>query len=333
MRPWFRSWFNPEPVTIVERVFEDRAMASLNRLDAVPEKLEALEQQVQAFSDKVNKHQHPYIPLDTEGNIIARDVEARKMADDSKGRIQAIYETLKWHGEKIHSVHEDMPGVLSALEDLKGRYEGLFQMIGQLASQPKTLAQRIRALEGKIGLEALFQSRRNQEWSINQHMDTIKGYAGQCEHITEFGTDVGFSTIALLCGRPKKLITYDIIRQDEDVDLIEGVARDYTDTEFIFKLESSLETEIEETELLFIDTLHTYYQLKQELALHCDKVSKFIIMHDTEGHAYTDEMEYPIPPNERGLQPAIREWLEDHPEWVLHEHFTYQYGLSIYRRR
>jgi hypothetical protein len=42
-----------------------------------------------------------------------------------------------------------------------------------------------------------------------------------------------------------------------------------------------LEVEIEETELLFIDTYHYYAQLKKELKLHAGKISRYIAFHDT----------------------------------------------------
>ena len=45
---------------------------------------------------------------------------------------------------------------------------------------------------------------------INEHLPTLKKYAKECEHITEMGVRWVVSTYALLMGKPKKLISYDI---------------------------------------------------------------------------------------------------------------------------
>ena len=53
------------------------------------------------------------------------------------------------------------------------------------------------------------------------------------------------------------------------------------DIDFTLVEESTLDVEIEETDLLFIDTEHTYSQLLNELTLHGDKARKYIVLHDT----------------------------------------------------
>src|SRR5262249_15621011 len=45
--------------------------------------------------------------------------------------------------------------------------------------------------------------------------------------------------------------------------------------------EDVLTADIEETDLLFIDTWHVYEQLRQELRRHAGKVRKYIVLHDT----------------------------------------------------
>jgi hypothetical protein len=46
---------------------------------------------------------------------------------------------------------------------------------------------------------------------INKHLQTLKLYASICDHITEMGVRKIISTYALLMGKPKKLISYDIV--------------------------------------------------------------------------------------------------------------------------
>jgi predicted O-methyltransferase YrrM len=98
---------------------------------------------------------------------------------------------------------------------------------------------------------------------INEHLDTLRGLARECSHVTEFGTRAGVSTTALLDARPKVLVSYDIDRLSV-VAVLEEVARGLRCTQFIFRQANVLEVEIEDTDLLFIDTWHVYDQLKEE---------------------------------------------------------------------
>src|SRR5262249_50913089 len=114
-----------------------------------------------------------------------------------------------------------------------------------------------------------------------------------------------------------------------------------------------LKIEIEPTDLLFIDTWHVYEQLKCELMLHAGKALRFIALHDTETFGELGEdparvrLAWSI--NEavrrrvglrlfrgiarrRGLRPAVEEFLGNHPEWRLAEHFENNNGLTILAR-
>lgn len=187
-------------------------------------------------------------------------------------------------------------------------------------------------------LEELFQQRKATPWNMNEHMDTLREYASKVDVVTEFGTHVGFSTVAFLSGQPKELRCYDIIRQP-DVDLIESLAASDTTTKFTFHNESTLAVQIEPTDLLFIDSLHQYDQVRQELDMHADKAKEFLIFHDTFAWAYIDER-----PSDRGtdinfgrahqkgIAPAIGEFMVGHPEWRIHDQFYHNCGLTIYRR-
>ena len=99
--------------------------------------------------------------------------------------------------------------------------------------------------------------------------------------------------------------------------------------------------------MIFIDTWHVYGQLKRELDRYNKVVRKYIIMHDTTVDAIKGEsircncdtkrqsIESGIPEDELniGLQKAIEEFLEKHNEWVLHEKFTNNNGLTVLKRK
>lgn len=160
---------------------------------------------------------------------------------------------------------------------------------------------------------------------INEHLPTLRKYADECDHITELGTRYGNSTIAFMAAQmnqKKRLITYDVAHNPK-IDFLITLG-EKNELDFVFKLENP--QEIEETDLLFIDTDHHVEQCSKELALHHSKVRKYMIFHDTttfwengQGHDSGGG----------GLRYAIEPFLESHPEWKIKERFTNNNGLLI----
>lgn len=161
---------------------------------------------------------------------------------------------------------------------------------------------------------------------INEHLGTLFRLARRCRHVTEFGTRGGTSTLALLCAGPKRLISYDKSRLGQ-VALLESVSKESGRTCFSFRQQDVLDAQIEETDMLFIDTWHVYEQLMQELAMHARKVRKFLVFHDTTTYGEVGEA-----PGHLGLWPAIEEFLRDRPEWKLTARLMNNNGLTVLTR-
>ena len=118
---------------------------------------------------------------------------------------------------------------------------------------------------------------------INEHLPVLFKYASNVSHITECGVSECTSSYAFalaLKGKPlSKLIQIDIFRHPAVTVFQRDCRNENINT--IFYQQSDLVCPIEPTELLFIDTLHNYGQLKRELYRWNPYVSKYIIMHDT----------------------------------------------------
>jgi hypothetical protein len=176
---------------------------------------------------------------------------------------------------------------------------------------------------------------------INEHLPTLKNYTIQCETVSEMGVRYACSTWAFIEGKPKKLKSYDIdytpFRPSED--LIKEMC-DKFDIDFKFILCDSLKVEIENTDLLFIDTLHTYDQLTGELTLHSKNVNKWIILHDTTLFGDRDEYIYEhasdlIKNKEKskeGLNNAINDFISKNQDWTVKEVYTNCNGLTVLER-
>lgn len=171
---------------------------------------------------------------------------------------------------------------------------------------------------------------------INEHIDTLYNLALECEHITEMGVRNVVSTWAFMLRNPKKLVGIDLHTNDNVLIAKEA----YPKWEFIQA--DSTKIEINPTEMLFIDTLHIYTQLKKELNIHAKNVSKYIVLHDTNTYGFVDEptdwqtpeiMENYLVENKKGLQPAIIEFLNENKEWYLYKEYTNNNGLTILKRK
>lgn len=211
----------------------------------------------------------------------------------------------------------------------KGNIENIFNIM-----KMKSLDLNIDLIEKK--LEIL----KHTPSDINEHLDTLKKYGKHCEHITEFGFHSGTSTYALLACKPDKLISYDIV-DCEEVKNISALSKQYgLNFEFIQK--DTLSLDIETTDLLFIDTLHTYAQLTLELNKHAEKVRHYIIMHDTQTYGDRDENIYNYASSnlntcsteKRGLRQSIQDFLltSEGRLWRIKEIYTHNNGLTILER-
>jgi hypothetical protein len=175
---------------------------------------------------------------------------------------------------------------------------------------------------------------------INEHLPTLRRYAEECSHITEMGVRWIVSTYAFLIAKPKTMISIDIQHPSNwgaSIERVEQYAEEIG-CQYKFWQTNNLEIEIDETDLLFIDTWHSYKQLSAELTLHASKVKKYIILHDTVLFGNQDELNsydkfgWYNGSEKKGLIPAINEFLEEYKEWNVHETYTNNNGLTILKR-
>lgn len=163
---------------------------------------------------------------------------------------------------------------------------------------------------------------------INEHMPTLKKYSSECETVVEFGVRGIVSTWALLAGKPKKVVSYDIVHPAiYGANLSEVVdAANESSIEFEFINGNTLDVSIPECDMLFIDTLHEAGQTIRELRAHANKVKKYIVFHDTVTFGITGEL------GGLGICHAIDRFLGENTDWQTKEIFTNNNGLTILER-
>ena len=186
-----------------------------------------------------------------------------------------------------------------------------------------------------------YNEHKNTPSDINEHLETLYNLGKECSHITEMGVRWVSSTWPLVYSNPKKIISYDIITNPNIIEVI-NLCNEYS-IDYSFQEKDVLQLEIELTELLFIDTLHTYNQLIKELEIHSNKVSKYIVLHDTEFFGRVDEVVYEHASNfvknnpitKQGLMTAVEDFLSTElgQSWEIFKIYKNNNGLTILKNK
>jgi glycosyltransferase involved in cell wall biosynthesis len=174
---------------------------------------------------------------------------------------------------------------------------------------------------GGLSLQEVFKWTESQPRDLNEHMEAIKRLAAKCDHVTEI-TKRRESTVAILAAKPKRVISY----QSEKDTLVthtlhQVLSQEVGDVTWTSHVGDSLEINIEETDMLFIDSIHNAERVKAELDRHGDKVNRFIVFHDVVTYGKVGDN------GKEGLAYGIGEWAREHPEWFVAYLAPNQHGL------
>lgn len=201
----------------------------------------------------------------------------------------------------------------------------------------------------------------NTKSDINEHLNCLYNLAFQCESVLELGVRSAVSSWAFVRGLYQakkkaqdgkfqpKLVGCDLefhpnIKQIQVTAKSVGIS--YT---FIKGNDLDIEVPDKQYDMIFIDTLHVYGQLKRELAKYAPLAKKWIVMHDTTIDGYTSEMirlwsnkqienfeqKTGWPQSELliGLWPCVVEFLQENgKQWQLLKRYTHNNGLTILKR-
>jgi hypothetical protein len=197
-----------------------------------------------------------------------------------------------------------------------------------------------------------FKKLCNMPLDINEHLPTLYKYAKECDSILECGVRGCISSWAFTYGlidnenkNNKKLFLNDLVECDIN-DLLNNT-KNIGRLKIDYKWCSDLDLKIEENvDIVFIDTFHVYGQLKRELNKFSKIANKYIIMHDTnvdeiygecirldwDASSLSRSTNIPVDEITKGLKFAIDEFLENNNDWVIHEIFINNNGLTILKK-
>lgn len=155
---------------------------------------------------------------------------------------------------------------------------------------------------------------------INEHLPVLSELSEECSHITEMGVRNCVSTWAFVNGLKKggRLVSIDINNPPEkNLNEVKEYCKE-KGIEFDFWLGDTRDIEIEDTDLLFIDTNHFREQLTIELQRHGYRASKYIVLHDTESC-------------KEELWPAISSFVGD--DFFIKDIYRNNNGLTVLERK
>lgn len=198
-------------------------------------------------------------------------------------------------------------------------------MIRMYEQQRKALNAGQTKNENLSFFEEEYQKAKTTPSDINQNVNILYELAKECKTVIEMGVRTGVSTRAFL-NTDVQLISFDIALDKEVQKLFDEAKKQGKKVQYIQA--DVLNIEIEETDLLFIDTYHIYDQLKQELKFHGNKAKKYIAFHDT----YTFGLVGENRQDKKGLLTAIIEFMIENPHWKFKIHKTNNNGFTVLER-
>lgn len=160
---------------------------------------------------------------------------------------------------------------------------------------------------------------------ISAHMPMLTFLAAQCNSVAEFGVRDCYSTVAILKGLHPigRLFSYDI-NKSANVEYLESIQKP-AHWSFHQKNTISGDWVIPPVSMLFVDSLHTYHQVKEELKIHAIRVFRYLVFHDTFSHGKNSRDIQ----GEEGISRAIEEFLQDNPKWKKVYEVQFNHGLIV----
>jgi hypothetical protein len=185
------------------------------------------------------------------------------------------------------------------------------------------------------------QYEREDKVATARHLRYLQNVAMVVDTVVELGVKRGTSSSAL-CWCKKRLTSYDIkiTPQARKLQQLIGPRWDLRE-------ENTLHVrpeDVPEHDVLFIDSLHTYNQVKGELETFAPKTKEAIIFHDTitfatKGADGESGTYLPQPENRadfdqdsHGIRLAIDEFMIATARWVLFRHVPIGHGLLTLRK-
>ena len=170
---------------------------------------------------------------------------------------------------------------------------------------------------------ALCQIKRD----LDQHLPLLRELASGCNSVLEFSKRRE-SLAAWLAAEPAPtIVRAHNLEQDGMVQTLKALAAAEGKTALeLDNLPSTALADCPDVDLLYIDTVHHADRLRGELAKFGPHALHYIVARGTGSFGVQAEGGGP------GLFDALREWVEENPDWFVMYHTNNQYGITVLSR-
>lgn len=233
--------------------------------------------------------------------------------------------------DEIHKHFVDELGVVTqdAWDNLIADPIGLSQMEEpEVACNTCGETSKKQLIEGAESVSEVLDRAVAIKRDLNEHLLTLRDYARDADRYCEVSNRIESAVAAIASGCKRlELHNTELNRGlNEVVNMATGEDKETDDPALFIEFDSRPSVAVDgikDCDVLFIDSVHTYQMLIDELRKYAGSVSRYIIMHDTQVHGKTGEDGGP------GLLPALREFMREFPEWSVINHTNTQHGLTV----
>ncbi len=186
-------------------------------------------------------------------------------------------------------------------------------------------------------VEALYRGHAEGRTTMAAHLPRLRALAAGLPLAVEFGVKRGGSSSALLLGA-QHVLSYDLVETPQAREL-EAAAGDSWE----YRIGDSRTADVRACDLLLVDSLHTYAQVRAELQRWAGRVRRWLVFHDSvtfgsigadgETGRWLHAGPPPIPPEALGIRPAVDELMIADDTWRIVSHETASHGLLVLERR
>ncbi len=187
---------------------------------------------------------------------------------------------------------------------------------------------------GDHNLDTLFDWAKQQPRDLDQHADKIRELASQALHVTAICKRREWD-VFLLAGRPDDVVIWTTEHDDLHEQLHQVVLATEVNPRAPRRIKHYTvgqghphgDRQIDETDLLVLDTVHHGHQVYHELIKFSSQVRRRIVIRGTQAFGeLSEDKQGP------GLLVGLRRFMRDRPEWSVIYHSANQYGLTVISR-
>jgi hypothetical protein len=322
-------------------------LSSLDKVSAIKDNLNAARDRLIEKTDEFN-------------NLIKLNKNVDKILlekNEAEKNVRDLEEEVKKSDENLQKSIDDLRDKINISLQL----DGLFERSDSETAETLTVGdieEGVTEILPVSKIDNIYEYYVSKNYFYKDWLPLVKHYAGRCNSVLELNiNDMGVlwaSLLGLAENIDAKTPTYkgifpllpaDKISDAKELAVQNGIAFDIITNDPKIESKIDLSTLDKTYDMLFINTWHTYRHYKFVLDKFSPLVTSYIILggtnrynnqdnRDYEHFAAGDYSEYPdkYDKTKRGQNVAIAEFLQEHPEWVVHNVHEDFWGLTVLKK-